>query len=227
MTTAVQPAGRRASRAKGCHRKASRRASCHHQLCILQRACSMPSTKVPLLPSPAFDPCSVPREFTQRTTLCCLPLLPLAAMPGSTEPGLQKEHCCSTERSSTVCRPPASHCCSRPTARSLLLLHARAAASALEVLSHARHVQIFFFLGKPRQIDTLCSSPCEKRGCLVMLLGALACSHTLQSVVTPFGALQEAGSKRGSPGHRSSTQAAPIARHTAPAESKKCTYLCV
>lgn len=66
------------------------------------------------------------------------------------------------ERSSTVCRPPASHCCSRPAARSLLLLHARATASALEVLSHTGHVQIFFFSGKPRRIDTLCSSPCEK-----------------------------------------------------------------
>lgn len=59
-----------------------------------------------------------------------------------------------------------------------------------------------------------------------MLLGALACSCTLQSVVTQFGALQEAGRERGSPGHRSSTQAAPIAQHRAPAESKKRTYLC-
>lgn len=132
MTTAFQPAGRKASCAKGCHRKASRRASCHHRLCIPQCARSMPGTKVPLLPSPAFDLCSVPREFTQRTTLCCFPLLPLAGTPGSTEPGLQKERCCSTKRSGTACRPPDSHCCSQPAARLLLLLHARAAAGSAE-----------------------------------------------------------------------------------------------
>lgn len=36
---------------------------------------------------------------------------------------------------------------------------------------------------------------------------------------------QEASNERGSPGHRSSTQAVPIARHRAPTESKKYAYL--